>query len=145
MLAKRRRPSPRSMHRARAPSQAKAPSLIASTIQGRSRDLSGTSTLPGTDSCALLTGPLPYSTIRARARVHFLVEPSDPARVRVLTPSTHLGRSRDFIATIPADATAMGVLLTAPSPRSMLRTLAQVRFPRGPFPQNSLQWASPQQ
>src|ERR1700731_2601241 len=139
MLAeRRRRPSPRSMHRARAQRQAKAPSLMASTLQGRLRDSSGTPTAPGTDSCALPTGPLPSSTIRARALVHFLVEPSGPARVRVLTPSTHLGRSRDFTATIAPNVTATCVLLTAPSPRSMLRTRAQDRFPRGLSLQNSL-------
>src|SRR5216684_1616429 len=111
------RPSLSSMHRARAHGQAKAPSLMASILQGRLRDSSGTPTLPGTDSCALPTGPLPSSTIRARALVQHLVEPSGLARVRVLTPSTHLGRSRDFTATIAADVTATCVLLTAPSPR----------------------------
>src|SRR6266853_152475 len=146
MLAgRRRRPSPRSMHPARAHGQAKAPSLMASTLQGRLRDSSGTPTLPGTDSCALPTGPLPSSTIRARALVQHLVEPSGTARVRVLTPSTHLGRSRDFTPIIAPDVTAMCVLLTGPSPRSMLRTRAQDRLPRGPSPQNSLLLGSTQQ
>src|SRR5262249_32495347 len=118
---------------------------LASTQLGRSRDSSETPTLPGTDSCALPTGPLPSSTIRTRALVQHLAEPSGTARVRVLSPSTHLGRSRDFTPTIPADVTATCVLLTAHSPRSMRRTRAQVRFPRGPSPQKSLQWASTQQ
>src|SRR4029077_1485942 len=143
MLAERRlRPAPRSMHRARAPGQARALSLMAPTLQGRLRDSPGTPTLPGTDSCALPAGPLPSSTIRPRALVQCLVEPSGQARVRVLTPSTHLGRSRDFTLTITPDVTATCVLLTAPSPRSMLRTRAQDRFPRGPSPQNSLPLAS---
>src|SRR6266481_6667225 len=115
MPAERRRPSPRSMHRARARQPTRAPSLVASTLQGRLRDSPGTSTLPGTAFCALPTGPLPSSTIRARALVQHLVEPSGPAKVRVVTPSTHLGRSRDFTATIPVDVTATCALLTAPS------------------------------
>src|SRR5260370_3366681 len=122
MLAERRRPSPRSMYRARAQQPPRVPSLMASTLQGRLWDSSGTPTLPGTDSCALPTGPLPSSTIRARALVQHLVEPSGPARVRVLTPSTHLGRSRRFTARIAADVTAPCVLLPAPSPPSLLRT-----------------------
>src|SRR4029077_1660317 len=141
MPAERRRPSPRSMHRARAQRQARAPSLLPLTFQGRLRDTLRTPTLPGTPSCALLTGPLPASTIRTRALVQHPVETSGTARVRVLTPSTHLGRSWDFTPTIPPDVTATCVLLTARSPRSMLRARAQDRFPRGPSPQTSLQWA----
>src|SRR5207248_3011566 len=109
------------------------------------RDSSGTPTLPGTSSYALPTVPLPSSTIRARALVQCLVEPSGTARVRVRTPSTHLGKSRDFTPTIAPDVTASCVLLTVPSPRSMLRTRAQDRFPRGPSHQNSLPLASTQQ
>src|SRR6266404_2949718 len=138
MPAERRRPSPRSMHRARAQRQARAPSLLPLTFQGRLRDSPGTLTMPGTAFCALPTGPLPSSTIRPRALVQHLVEPSGQARVRVLTPLTHLGRSRDFTPTIAPDVTAMCVLLTGPSSRSMLRTRAQDRLPRGPSPQNSL-------
>src|SRR6266446_4613512 len=141
MPAERRRPSPHSMHRARAQRQARAPSLLLLTFQGRLRDTFGTQTMPGTAFCALPTGPLPASTIRPRALVQYLVEPSGTARVRVHTPSTHLGRSWDFTPTIPPDVTATCVLLTARSPRSMLRARAQDRFPRGPSPQTSLQWA----
>src|SRR5215472_6935761 len=97
--------------------------------------------MPGTASCALPTGPLPFSTIRTRALVQHLVEASGMARVRVLSPSTHLGRSWDFTPTIPADVTATCVLLTARSPRSMLRTRAQDLFLRGPSRQTSLRWA----
>src|SRR6516165_6995120 len=135
------RPSPRSMHPGRAQRQIRAPSLLPLTFQGRLRDSLGTPTMPGTASCALPTGPLPSSTIRTRALVQHLVETLSPARVRVLTPSTHLGRSRAFTATIAADLTATCVLLTAPSPRSMLRTRARDLFPRGHSPQTSLQWA----
>ena len=124
---------------------ARAPSLVASTLQGRLRDSPGTSTLPGTVFCALPTGPLPSSTIRARAFVQHLVEPSGTAKVRVLTPSTQPGQSPDFTPTIAPDVTATCALLTAPSPRLMLRTRAQDRFPRGPSPQNSLPLASTQQ
>src|ERR1700751_5729498 len=141
MLAEVTRPSPRSMHRARAQRQARAPSLLPLTFQGRLRDSHGTPTMPGTASCALATGALPFSMIRTRALVQHLVETSGTARVRVLTPSTHSGRSWDFTPTIPPDATVTCVLLTAPSPRSMLRTRAQDLFPRGPSPQTSLQWA----
>src|SRR5580704_18502024 len=114
MLAERTRPSPRSMHRARAQQPPRARSPMASTLQGQLRDSSGTRTLPGTDFCALPTGPLPSSTTRARALVQHLVEPSGPAKVRVVTPSTHLVRSWDFTATIAPDVTATSVLLTAP-------------------------------
>src|SRR5580704_14350440 len=145
MLAERTRPSPRSMHRARAQQPPRARSPMASTLQGQLRDSSGTPTLPGTDFCALPTGPLPSSTTRARALVQHLVEPSGPANVRVVTPSTVLARLRNYTPTIPGDVTATCVLLTTPSPRSMLRTRAQDRFPRGPSPQNSLPLASTQQ
>src|SRR5207249_675472 len=138
MPAERRRPSPHSMHRARAQRQARAPSLLPLTFQGRLRDLLGTPTLPGTAFCALPTGPLPSSTIRPRALVQHLVEPSGTARVRVPTASTRRGQSPDFTPTIAPDVTATCALLTAPSPRSMLRTPAQDRFLRGPSPQNSL-------
>src|SRR6266436_9697523 len=141
MRPERTRPSPRSMHRARAQRQARAPSLLLLTFQGRLRDTFGTPTMPGTAFCALPTGPLPASTIRPRALVQYPVETSGTARVRVHTPSTHLGRSRDFAPTIVPDVTATCVLLMARSPRSMLRTRAQDLFPRGPSPQTSLQWA----
>src|SRR5437764_3477380 len=120
------------MHRARAQRQARAPSLLLLTFQGRLRDTFGTPTMPGMGFCALPTGPLPASTIRTRALLQHPVEPSGTARVRVLTPLTHLGRSWDFTPTIPPDVTATCVLLTALSPRSMLRTRAQDRFLRGP-------------
>src|SRR4029077_10306639 len=142
MLVKRRRASPRSMHRVRARNQAWERFLVASTIQGRLRDSSGTPTAPGTPSCALATDTLLSSTIRLRALARHLAERSGTLRVRVLTPSTHLGRSWDFTPTIAASATASCALLTAPLPRSMLRMRGQVRFRRGPSHQNSLQWAS---
>ena len=90
---------------------------------------------PARLSARSATGPLPSSTIRPRALVQHPVEPSGTARVRVVTPSTHLGRSPDSTPTIAPDVTASCVLLTAPSPRSMLRTRAQDRFPRAPSPQ----------
>src|SRR6516162_3066649 len=125
------RPSPRSMHRARAQGQTRAPPALASTQPGRLRDSCGTPTLPGTASCALPMGPLPSSTIRTRALVQCPVEPSGTARVRVLTPLTRLEQSLDSTPTLADDVTATCVLLTAPSPRSMLRTRAQDPFPRG--------------
>src|SRR5215470_849211 len=124
MLAERRRSSPRSMHRAQAQAQARALWPLASTRQERLRDLSGTPISPGTDSCALPTGPSLSLTLRARVPVQHLVEPSGPVRVRALSRSTHLGRSLDFTVTIVADVTAT-CMLTAPSRRSMLRTRAQ--------------------
>src|SRR5947208_1236773 len=145
MPAERRRPSPHSMHRARAQRQARAPSLLPLTFQGRLRDSLGTPTMPGTASCALPTGPLPSSTIRTRAVVQHPVETSGTARVRVLSPSTHLGRSWDLTPTISVDVTATCVLLAVRSPRSMLRTRAQDLFPRGHSPQTSLQWALTQE
>src|SRR5260370_10778180 len=141
MLAERTRPSPRSMHLARAQRQARAPSLLPLTFQGRLRDSLGTPTMPGTAFCALPTGPLPSSMIRPRALVQHPVETSGTARVRVHTQSTHLGRWWDFTPTIVPYVTATCVLLMARSPRSMLRTRAQDLFPRGPSPQTSLQWA----
>src|SRR5260370_32235494 len=138
MPAERRRTPPRSMHRAGAQRQARAPSLLLLTFQGRLRDTFGTPTMPGTAFCALPTGPLPASTIRTRALVQHPVETSGTARVRVLTPSTHLGRSWDFTPTIPPDVTANCVLLTAPSPQSMLPAPAQEPFPRGPSPPTTI-------
>src|SRR5437016_13400379 len=96
--------------------------------------------MPGTASCALPAGPLPSSTIRTRAVVQHPVETSGTARVRVLSPSTHLGRSWDLTPTISVDVTATCVLLAARSPRSMLRTRAQDLFRTGHFPLTSLQW-----
>src|ERR1700751_2605904 len=122
MLTQGTGPSPRSMHRAQARRQIRAPSLLPLTFQGRLRDSLGTPTMPGTVSCALPTGPLPSLTIRPRALVQRLVEPSGTARVRVRTPSTQLGKSWDFTPTIAPDVTVTCVLLTARSPRSMLRT-----------------------
>src|SRR5438552_2372295 len=145
MPAERRRPSPHSMHRARAQRQARAPSLLPLTFQGRLRDSLGTPTMPSTASSALPAGPLPSSTIRTRALVQHPVETSGTARVRVLSPSTHLGRSLDLTPTISVDVTATCVLLAARSPRSMLRTRPQDLFPRGHSPQTSLQWALTQQ
>src|SRR5207248_7743333 len=136
MPAERTRPSPRSMHLARAQRQARAPSLLPLTFQGRLRDSLGSPTMPGRAFCALSTGPLPSSMIRPRALVQHPVEPSGTARVRVHTPSTHLGRSRGSTPTIAPDVTATCVLLTARSPRSMLRTRAQDLFPREPSPSN---------
>src|SRR5215831_826474 len=140
MLAER--PSPHSMHRARARPQARAPSPLASTRQGRLRDLPATPTLPGTAFCALPTGPLSSSTIRTPALVQPHVELSGTARVRVLSRSTLLEQSPDPTPTTAADVTATCGLLTAHSPRSMLRTRGQDRFPRAPSLQTSLQWAS---
>src|SRR6267378_1207251 len=142
MLADEGRPSPSSMHRARAQRQVWARSLVALTFSGQLRDSPGTPTLRATAFCALLTGSLPSSTTRPRALVQHPVEPLGTAKVRVPTPSTYLGRSRDFTPTIAADVTATCVLLTARSRRSMLRTPVRDRFPRGLSPQNSLQWAS---
>src|SRR6516162_5880621 len=135
------RPSPRSMHRARARRQIRAPSLLPLTFQGRLRDSLGTPTMPGTALCGPPTGRLPFSMIPPRVLVQYPAETSGTARVRVLTPSTHLARSWDFSPTTAHDVTATCVLLTAPSPRSMLRTRARDLFPRGPSPQTSLQWA----
>src|SRR5262245_29594810 len=100
MLAERRR---RRLLRSMLPAQARvhvrAPSPLPSTQLERSRDSSGTPTMPGTDSCALPTGPLPSSTIQARALAQHLAERSGTARVRVLSPSIQLGRSQDFTLT----------------------------------------------
>src|SRR5260370_18754903 len=111
MPAERRRPSPRSMHRARAQRQARAPSLLLLTFQGRLRDTFGTPTMPGTAFCALPTGPLPSSMIRPRALVQHPVETSGTARVRLHTPSTHLGTSWDFTPTIVPDVSPSSVTL----------------------------------
>src|SRR5437899_8448889 len=134
MPAERRRPSPHSMHRARAQRQARAPSLLATTSQGQMRELLSIRPILCSASFALPTGPLPSSTIRTRAVVQHPVETSGTARVRVLSPSTHLGRSWDLTPTISVDVTATCVLLVARSPRSMLRTRAQDLFPRGHSP-----------
>src|SRR5215469_14448708 len=139
------RPSPRSMRRARVQGQTRAPQALASTQPGRLRDSCGTPTLPGTASCGVPKGPLPSSTIRTRALVQCPVEPSGTARVRVLTPSTRPEQSPYSRPTIAADVTGTCVLLTAPSPRSTLRTPAQYLFPKAPSLQISLQWVSTRQ
>src|SRR5207245_5129060 len=108
-----------------------APSLLPLTFQGRLRDSLGTPTMPGTASCALPAGPLPSSTIRTRAVVQHPVETSGTARVGVLSPSTHLGRSWDLTPTISVDVTAKCVLLAARSPFTMLRTWGQDVTPTG--------------
>src|SRR6478672_12504012 len=101
------------MRRAQAQRQARAPSLLPLTFQGRLRDSHGTQTMPDTASCALPTGPLRSSMIRTRALVQHLVETSGTARVRARTPSIHLGRLWDHTPIMAADVTATCVLLTA--------------------------------
>src|ERR1700739_1248833 len=100
--------------------------------------------MPGTDSYARPTEHLPSSTIRTRELVWHLVELLGTARALVLTRLTRPGRSWDFSPTIRPIVTVTLAPLTAPSPKSMLRTRAQGRFHRELFPQNSLRWVSTQ-